>query len=269
MRLARGLLAVAYPFAVFGFLRWLEPRWDPRALLLVPVFINLGLLFAFGRTLRGGPTIVERLARLREPALSAAQVRHCRTTTAGVVRVLRRERRGLRRARVGRAALALDALHGIHLLSPDGAPVRRGVAGAVVALPSPRGRVGRSAAAALLPGRAGRVSERASDRLVARRRARLDARPAHHGRLLPLVRAAALARARARDRRLLLPDRPRAAARVARLPAPRGVRARGRARARPRAEHLDELPALPRVRALHLRPARALVRARARSRASR
>jgi uncharacterized membrane protein len=82
MRLARGLLALAYPFAVFAFVRVLEPRWDPRALLLVPVFINLGLLFVFGRTLRGGQTIVERLARVREPVLSAAQVRHCRTTTA-------------------------------------------------------------------------------------------------------------------------------------------------------------------------------------------
>jgi uncharacterized membrane protein len=82
MKLARGLLAVAYPFAVFGLLHWLEPRWDPRALLLVPVFVNLGLLFAFGRTLRGGPTLVERLARLRQPSLSAAQVSHCRTTTA-------------------------------------------------------------------------------------------------------------------------------------------------------------------------------------------
>jgi uncharacterized membrane protein len=81
MKLARGLSAVAYPFAVFAFVRWLEPRWDPRALLLVPVFVNLGLLFAFCRTLRGGATIVEQLARLREPALSAAQVRHCRTTT--------------------------------------------------------------------------------------------------------------------------------------------------------------------------------------------
>jgi uncharacterized membrane protein len=81
MKLARGLLAVAYPFAVFAGLRWLEPRWDPRALLLVPVLVNLGLLFAFGRTLRGGPTLVESIARVREPHLSAAQVRHCRTTT--------------------------------------------------------------------------------------------------------------------------------------------------------------------------------------------
>src|SRR6202008_4615168 len=63
MRLVRGLLAVAYPFAVFAVLRWLEPRWDHRVLLLVPAFINLGLLFAFGRTLRRGPTLVEQLAR--------------------------------------------------------------------------------------------------------------------------------------------------------------------------------------------------------------
>jgi uncharacterized membrane protein len=82
MRLARGLLAVAYPFAVFALLRWLEPRWDHRALLLVPALVNLGLLFVFGRTLRGGQTIVEQLARIREPVLSAAQIRHCRTTTA-------------------------------------------------------------------------------------------------------------------------------------------------------------------------------------------
>src|SRR2546428_3521660 len=82
MKLGRGRSAVACPFAVFALLRWLEPRWAPRALLLVPMFVNLGLLYAFGRTLRGGPTIVERLALLRQPALSAAQVRHCRTTTA-------------------------------------------------------------------------------------------------------------------------------------------------------------------------------------------
>ena len=82
MRLARGLSAVAYPFAVFALLRWLEPRWDPRALLLVPVFINLGLFYVFGRTLRSGPSLIERFARMRDPNLSAARVRHCRTATA-------------------------------------------------------------------------------------------------------------------------------------------------------------------------------------------
>jgi uncharacterized membrane protein len=82
MKVARGLLAIAYPFAVFALVRWLGADWDARALRLVPVFVNLGLLYVFGRTLRSGPTIVERLALLRQPALSEAQVRHCRTTTA-------------------------------------------------------------------------------------------------------------------------------------------------------------------------------------------
>jgi uncharacterized membrane protein len=82
MRFVRGLPAVAYPFAIFAALRWLEPRWDPRALLLVPVLISTGLLMAFGRTLWRGASMVETLARLREPHLSDAQVRHCRTVTA-------------------------------------------------------------------------------------------------------------------------------------------------------------------------------------------
>jgi uncharacterized membrane protein len=82
MRLVRGLTAFAYPFAVFAIVHWLEPHWDPRELLLAPVFLNLGLLYVFGRTLRSGPSFVERLARLRDPNLSAARVRHCRTTTA-------------------------------------------------------------------------------------------------------------------------------------------------------------------------------------------
>jgi len=82
MKLARGLVAIAYPFAVFAFARWVAPHRDPRALLLVPVLVNLGLLFAFARTLRGGPTMIERFARMRDPNLSAARVRHCRTATA-------------------------------------------------------------------------------------------------------------------------------------------------------------------------------------------
>ena len=102
--------------------------------------------------------------------------------------------------------------------------------------------------------------------MVACRRARLDARPPDHGGLLSLVRPPALARARARDRRLLLPHGESPAQRVARLSAPRGRRTRGCARARTRAGHLDELPALPRVRALDLRPDGPLVRPRARPR---
>jgi uncharacterized membrane protein len=82
MKMGRGLLAVAYPFAVYAFVRWLGPRWDARALRLVPVFVNLGLLYVFGRTLSGGPTLVERIALLHHPRLSAAQERHCRVATA-------------------------------------------------------------------------------------------------------------------------------------------------------------------------------------------
>jgi uncharacterized membrane protein len=53
---------------------------DARALLFVPVLANGALLVAFGRTLRG-PSLVETFARLREPELSDAQIRYCRTVT--------------------------------------------------------------------------------------------------------------------------------------------------------------------------------------------
>jgi uncharacterized membrane protein len=79
MKLLRGLLAGAYPFAIVAGIRWLEPR--AVALLYVPVLVNLVLLFAFGRTLLRGPSLVETLARLQEPELSDAQVAHCRTFT--------------------------------------------------------------------------------------------------------------------------------------------------------------------------------------------
>ncbi|MEM7408740.1 MAG: hypothetical protein AAF430_00720 [Myxococcota bacterium] len=126
MRIARGVLAVAYPFLLFAGLHWIEPRWiaagiaigfgvrallagragwdalapwllpaglvavvlvptlwsnHPVALLFVPVLVNLGLLVAFGRTLRGGPSMIERFARLQDPELSTAQVDHCRAMT--------------------------------------------------------------------------------------------------------------------------------------------------------------------------------------------
>jgi uncharacterized membrane protein len=54
---------------------------DPGALLFAPVWINAALFVAFARTLRGGPTLVETFARLRDPDLSDAQVRHCRHFT--------------------------------------------------------------------------------------------------------------------------------------------------------------------------------------------
>ena len=54
---------------------------DAGALLFAPVWINAALFAAFARTLFGGPTLVETFARLQDPDLSDAQVRHCRHFT--------------------------------------------------------------------------------------------------------------------------------------------------------------------------------------------
>jgi uncharacterized membrane protein len=50
-------------------------------LRLYPTLVNAGLLAAFARTLNGGPTMIEKFARLREPELSARQVRYTRRVT--------------------------------------------------------------------------------------------------------------------------------------------------------------------------------------------
>jgi uncharacterized membrane protein len=55
---------------------------DPRFVLAMPVLISLALLGTFGASLRGGgPSMIERFARMQEPELSAAQVVHCRQAT--------------------------------------------------------------------------------------------------------------------------------------------------------------------------------------------
>jgi uncharacterized membrane protein len=46
-----------------------------------PIAVNVGLLAFFAASLRGGPTAVERLARLKEPDLDEAGVRYTRTVT--------------------------------------------------------------------------------------------------------------------------------------------------------------------------------------------
>jgi uncharacterized membrane protein len=53
---------------------------DARFVLALPVLINLALLFGFASSLRGVP-MVERFARLQNPALSPEQLRYCRTVT--------------------------------------------------------------------------------------------------------------------------------------------------------------------------------------------
>jgi uncharacterized membrane protein len=76
---ARGLLV---PVAAAGLpalvAAWLD---DPRLLLIVPALVSGGLLFAFARTLRRGPPLVETLARLQVGELSPAEARYCRSVT--------------------------------------------------------------------------------------------------------------------------------------------------------------------------------------------
>lgn len=54
---------------------------DQRVLLALPVFVNVALLAGFGASLWAEQTYIERIARLKEPHLSAAQVQHCRQFT--------------------------------------------------------------------------------------------------------------------------------------------------------------------------------------------
>jgi uncharacterized membrane protein len=51
------------------------------ALKLYPVVVNLALLGAFAASLRRGPSAIERLARLREPALPPAAIAYTRRVT--------------------------------------------------------------------------------------------------------------------------------------------------------------------------------------------
>ena len=51
------------------------------ALKLYPVVVNLALLGAFAASLRHGPSAIERLARLREPALPPAAIAYTRRVT--------------------------------------------------------------------------------------------------------------------------------------------------------------------------------------------
>lgn len=50
-------------------------------ILLYPVFVNFMLLITFGLSLQHPPTVIERMARLKEPELSAAAVAYTRTVT--------------------------------------------------------------------------------------------------------------------------------------------------------------------------------------------
>ncbi|WP_373375786.1 hypothetical protein [Cupriavidus nantongensis] len=119
--LALGVLTLCYPIAVYVGLQYWPPRtvallllallalrlaavrhagWRPQALAaaalalvvfasgaamplkLYPALVNAVLLAVFGWSLWRGPSVVERIARLREPALSSSGVAYTRKVTA-------------------------------------------------------------------------------------------------------------------------------------------------------------------------------------------
>lgn len=121
MRWLGALLAVGYPFLVVAGLQRIDARWvalallaalgvrsllgrgprpllvpgalvalalgvplvtnGERGLLLAPAAMNGALLVAFGRTLFGGPSLVETIARQTVPELPEDEVRYCRSVT--------------------------------------------------------------------------------------------------------------------------------------------------------------------------------------------
>ncbi|WP_417360357.1 MULTISPECIES: hypothetical protein [Gammaproteobacteria] len=114
-----ALLWLLYPLVMALGLRWLEPIWlallalgllalrwrvasgaervwlplaalalgfsalsnSALGLKLYPVMVNLGLLLSFGATLWRGPSMIERLARLKEPDLPPSGVAYTRKVT--------------------------------------------------------------------------------------------------------------------------------------------------------------------------------------------
>lgn len=79
---ASELRAIAFvPLVTVGLLSLSAALDSTGFILVVPVFVNLGLLATFGPTLRWGPPMIERFARLQEPELSGPKMAWCRTWT--------------------------------------------------------------------------------------------------------------------------------------------------------------------------------------------
>lgn len=72
------VLAPLLAVAVVGLVALVDAE---LALRLYPVLMNLVLLHVFARSLRTGPSIIERFARLHEPELDAGGVRYTRAVT--------------------------------------------------------------------------------------------------------------------------------------------------------------------------------------------
>jgi peptidoglycan-N-acetylglucosamine deacetylase len=79
LRKARALTALGASVAALLLLAAVLD--DPRFLLAYPSLVNAVLLAQFGWSLRRGPPMAERFARLSVSDLSPAEIRYCRTVT--------------------------------------------------------------------------------------------------------------------------------------------------------------------------------------------
>ena len=81
-RLRVALHSFARPALVIGLIMAAVIGWnDARGLLLLPVAISLGFLATFLGSLRSGPPMIERFARLQVDTLYSAEVAYCRRVT--------------------------------------------------------------------------------------------------------------------------------------------------------------------------------------------
>ncbi len=74
------LVAIRVPLSIMAVAGLSALLNDRRLVLSVPVLINVLLLLQFASSLRSTP-IVERFARMQQPALSPAQIVYCRSVT--------------------------------------------------------------------------------------------------------------------------------------------------------------------------------------------
>jgi uncharacterized membrane protein len=78
----REIGAFVLPALIVGVLiaaaAWLD---DARLILALPVVINGVLLVTFARTLRSGPPMIERFARIQRSDLTDEEMRYCRSVT--------------------------------------------------------------------------------------------------------------------------------------------------------------------------------------------
>jgi uncharacterized membrane protein len=74
------LTVLRLPLSILALLALAAVLNDPRFVFALPVLINLALLAQFAGSLRSTP-IVERFARMQQPALSPQQIAYCRSVT--------------------------------------------------------------------------------------------------------------------------------------------------------------------------------------------